>query len=62
MQRLIMIAGYLSCLFESAFLNILYPGGEVFDDVSWHLLQLLPRSPAQFYPINHIDFDGTPIR
>lgn len=55
-----MIAGYFSYLFESALLNIIYPGGEVFDDVTWHRLQLLPRLLAQFHPINHIDSDNTP--
>ena len=55
-----MIAGYFSYLFESALLNIIYPGGEVFDDAAWHRLQLLPRSSAQFHPISHIDYDNAP--
>jgi hypothetical protein len=38
MQRLIMIARYLSHLFESAILNIIYLSGEVFDDVTWYRL------------------------
>jgi hypothetical protein len=62
MQRFIMIAGYLPYLFESTLLNIIDPGGEVFDNVTRHLLQLFPRSIAQLYSINHIGFDNTPIR
>jgi hypothetical protein len=57
-----MIAGYLSHLFESTLLNIINPGGKVFDDVTWHRLQLFPHSIAQFHPINHIGSDNTPIR
>ena len=49
-----MIAGNLSHLFESAILDIIDPGGEVFDDIARHLLQLLPRPLAQLHPINHI--------
>jgi hypothetical protein len=62
MQRLIMIAGYLSHLLESTLLDIIHPGGEVFDDVTWHRLQLLPRLLAQFHPINHICTEHTPGR
>jgi len=57
-----MVAGDLSHLFESTLLNIIHPGGEVFDDVTWRRLQLLPRSFAQFHPLNHIGSDNTPIR
>jgi hypothetical protein len=46
MQGLIMLAGYVSHLFESTLLNIIHPGGEVFHDVTWYRLQLLPRSLA----------------
>jgi hypothetical protein len=54
MQRLIMIARDLSHLFESAILDIIDPGGEVFNDIARHLLQLLPRPLAQLHPMNHI--------
>jgi hypothetical protein len=57
-----MVAGNLSHLFESAILDIIDPGGEVFDDMAGHLLQLLPHSLAQLNPRNHIGFDDTPIR
>jgi hypothetical protein len=36
-----MIAGYFSHLFESALLNIIHPGGEVLDGVTWYCLQQL---------------------
>lgn len=49
-----MIAGDLSHLFESAILDIIDPGGKVFDDIARHLLQLLPNPLAQLHPINHI--------
>jgi len=49
-----MVAGDLSHLFESAILNIIDPGGEVFDDVARYLLQLLPRLLAQLHAINHV--------
>ena len=49
-----MIAGNFSRLFESAILDIIDPGGEIFDDVARYLLKLLPHLFAQDYPINHI--------
>ena len=54
MQRLIIISGNFSRLFESAILDIIDPGGEIFDDVARYLLKLLPHLFAQDYPINHI--------
>jgi hypothetical protein len=49
-----MVAGDLSHLFEPSLLDIIHSGSEVFDDVARHLPQLLLRSLAQLYPINHI--------
>jgi hypothetical protein len=46
MQRFIMIVGYLSYIFDSTLLNVIHPGGEIFDDVTWYPLQLLPHSLA----------------
>jgi hypothetical protein len=57
-----MIARYLSHLVESTLLNVIHPGSEVFNDVTWYRLQLLPRSLAQFHPVYHIDSNNTPIR
>jgi hypothetical protein len=54
MQRLIMVAGDLSHLFDSAILNIINPGGKVLDDMARHLLQLFPRPLAQLHPANNI--------
>lgn len=56
-----MVTGDLSYLFESAIFDIINPGGEVFHNVAWHFLQLLPHPLTQIHPIYHAMYH-TPAR